>query len=305
MSNQKRVLLFSPAQLQLCAHPGEDTYRFGLGGNGSLLALAMHRWGLDCLHCAHIGADDMGQALLRIYEQNGLSRRFIHISEQDRTGLEVIWQDRAVQSGSFSPRRAKLSWNEAELAFNSLPDAVFLEDRQQAQVTEQILSFCGHKQLPLFLRMSGASEREIDYQSRRYAVEVLFLNEKEAARIVDMDSNNMHKLALAVSIRIPARYYVMHFGRRGTYLYDGMHMRELFPCAAREYDDDQAAFAAFTAGFVAEYLRSGGNVKRACYVGDYSQVFAAKAPGGMDGLPRGEEVYRLIVQAAQQADGRA
>ena len=301
MNKQRRILVFAPALATLHTDTVQQTYQFDVGGSGSLTAVSLARSGLDCLHCAKIGADAAGEILRRTYTQNHLSTRFLHAAKEDRTALQVISRkENKTDRDLFPMQHAQLSQAQVESAFTCLPDAVYCEDTQPAEVLQRIFSLTKKHHCPLIFRACTGSAAQFLKQGEADAphIHVLLTDEREAAALTASNTYSISNLAIKLSICVAASYYVINFGRRGIYLYDGMHVRELYPSEMRETGETVTCMAAFSGAFAAEYLRT-QNAAQACLFANFAQALAAEHPnGGIGALPHLTQVRAHILKFA-------
>lgn len=301
MNKQRRILAFAPALTTLQTDTEHTSYRFGVGGSGSLTAVSLSRSGLDCLHCAQTGADDAGEILRRIYAKNEVSTRFLHADKEDHTTLQVVRRGaEKTQRDEFPMQHTHLSRAQVESAFTCLPDAVYCEDTQKPEVLKHIFALAEKHNCPVLFRATTGRAAQFfkDGENTGKQIRVLLADEREAATLTGSNTYSISNLAIKLSICISASYYVINFGRRGIYLYDGMHTRELYPSEMREGGEAVTCMAAFSGAFAAEYLRT-QNAAQACLFANFAQALAARhADGGVEALPYLSQVRAHILKLA-------
>jgi ribokinase len=101
------------------------------------------------------------------------------------------------------------------------------------------------------------------------------------------------RACIALSQRVKAKYVVIRLGERGTFLFDGK-----FSTFVSAYDVPQPKGVesddAFGAALVHEYLRSDGDIARACdFATVVSAVYLARG-GGLRAYPYFEDVRRFV-----------
>ena len=67
------------------------SYRYVPGGKGANSAVAFRRLGGDCVFCCKLGRDANGDALRKVYENEGMDTRFIATDADQPTGLAAIF----------------------------------------------------------------------------------------------------------------------------------------------------------------------------------------------------------------------
>ena len=187
-------------------------------------------------------------------QKNEVSTRFLHADKEDHTTLQVVRRGaEKTQRDEFPMQHTQLSRAQVESAFTCLPDAVYCEDTQKPEVLKHIFALAEKHNCPVLFRATTGRAAQFfkDGENTGKQIRVLLADEREAATLTGSNTYSISNLAIKLSICISASYYVINFGRRGIYLYDGMHTRELYPSEMREGGEAVTCMAAFSGAFAA------------------------------------------------------
>lgn len=273
-----------------------DSFHFLPGGGGTALSVALARLGSEPVLSAHLGGDPNAKELTDYLRSEGIDTRFLTEEPSESTALDVILReerqsDRRLRYAGASERFRS---SDVEEAFLCYPDAVILHRGLPGEVNDEAVACAERRQLPLIVASLPDPAR---YTPSRFgACELLVVDSDDAERctgIRPIDQEKCMKACMALTNRIKAKYVVLRLGERGVFLYDGMYYDFI-----AAYDVPQpngvSSEHAFTAALVLEYLRSEGEVKRACeFASIVSAVYLTRG-GGLRAYPTDEDVRRFI-----------
>ncbi len=266
------------------------------GGKGIISSVALARLGADAVLCSALGDDTYEKELVEYLESERIDTRYSPKKRGVSTPVDVIIKDYNDNEKTITYRGAidKLSEGDIEEAFISYPDAVILHGVLPEKIIDETVRQVGDHGLPLFLlTLPDPSRYPL---SRIGECEILVTDENGALKYTGIRPSNQEKCmraCIALSQRVKAKYVVIRLGERGTFLFDGK-----FSTFVSAYDVEQpkgvTSDDAFGAALVYEYLRSDGDIARACdFATVVSAVYLARG-GGLRAYPYFEDVRRFV-----------
>ena len=266
------------------------------GGKGIISSVALARLGSDAVLCAALGDDTYEKELVEYLESERIDTRYSPKKRGESTPIDVIIRDYSENEKTITYGGAieKLTEGDIEEAFISYPDAVILHGALPEKIIDETVRQASEHELPLFLlTLPDPSRYPL---SRIGECEILVTDENGALKYTGIrpsDQEKCMRACIALSQRVKAKYVVIRLGERGTFLFDGK-----FSTFVSAYDVEQPRGVesddAFGAALVHEYLRSDGDIARAC---DFATVVSAvylTRGGGLRAYPYFEDVRRFV-----------
>ena len=266
------------------------------GGKGIISSVALARLGADAVLCSALGDDIYEKELVEYLESERIDTRYSPKKRGESTPTDIIIKDYTGNEKTISYVGAieKLSESDIEEAFISYPDAVILHGALPEKIIDETVKQTGEHGLPLFLlTLPDPSRYPL---SRIGECEILVTDENGALKYTGIrpsDQEKCMRACFALSQRVKAKYVIIRLGERGTFLFDGK-----FSTFVSAYDVAQPKGVesddAFGAALVYEYLRSDGDIARACdFATVVSAVFLTRG-GGLRAYPYFEDVRRFV-----------
>ncbi len=266
------------------------------GGKGIISSVALARLGADAVLCSALGDDTYQKELVEYLESERVDTRYSPKKRGESTPIDVITRDYTGNEKTITYRGAidKLTEGDIEEAFISYPDAVILHGVFPEKIIDESVKQVGEHRLPMFLlTLPDPSRYPI---SRIGECEILVTDENGAVKYTGIrpsDQEKCMRACIALSQRVSAKYVIIRLGERGTFLFDGK-----FSTFISAYDVPQPKGVesddAFGAALVYEYLRSDGDIARACdFATVVSAVFLSRG-GGLRAYPYLEDVRRFV-----------
>lgn len=307
MTVQKpRILVVGDVSIELLVKtsrlpsPGgaEDVESFDYlpGGNGTHSSVALARLGADCVISAKLGDDSYAAELAEYLSDEGVDARFLAEARGENTALEILLaeENAPIRRLCYAGALLRFTDSDVEEAFICYPDAVMLHGELPSQVLDQTVRAASAKSLPLFLASLPDPSRHP--LTRLGSCEILTVDEAQTERATGIrpaDQERCMKACMALTRTVKAKYVVLRLGERGCFLYDGTYHRFI---AAYDVPIPKGVSAdeAFSAALALEYLRSEGDIRRAC---DYATIVSAvylTRGGGLRAYPSAGDVKQFI-----------
>ncbi len=246
--------LFSAGDYFLCAD-----------GKGANAALCAARLGADAVLCTGVGADSNGRKIADSLEKEKIDTRFVFFDNEQKTDFSMIFREPGEKKRTvrFPGAGASLSVDHAEEAFTCYPDALLLACDVIPEIVYYGVQKAKEQKIPAILNLAPA-QTELDPSSID-ACEIITSGEDEIAYYTDIaptSAENALRAAIKLSALIHTKYVVIRLGKRGAFVYDGLH-QELIPALDVRAVDTTGAGEAFTSSLAVRYMQNGGNISDA------------------------------------------
>lgn len=275
----------------------EDTldYSYVPGGKGGNSAVAFSRFGADTVFACKLGDDSNAKRLLNVYSKEGIDTRYAVRTENAVTGLaSILIEDNGRNRIVVYPgANSTFSADDVEEAFNSYPDAVFL----QMEIPDEVILEASHRadkaDIPVFI---DAGPARMDFPLGRLGrVEIFSPNEVETRVFTGINPTNEEsclRAAIRLSAMVDAKYIVIKLGERGSFIYDG---REYFIIPAEDVEavDTTGAGDVFSAVMSYVYLQN-GNIVSAVKYATCAAALSVMKPGAYTSIPTRKDVLSYI-----------
>lgn len=169
----------------------------------------------------------------------------------------------------------------AEEAFTCYPDALYLSNSVDPEIVYYAVGKAHEQKIPVFFDLSPVC-KTLDPSSVGVC-EIMTASEDAAAfytGVAPTSAENALRAAIKLSALIHSKYVVLRLGKRGCFVYDGLH-QELIPALDVRASDTNGAGDAFTASLAVRYMQNGGNIsdaaRFAACVGAYSVLKSGAA----------------------------
>ena len=267
------------------------------GGKGANAAVALQRLGADCVFCSKVGADLHGQKLYQYYRDFGIDTSYMKVDRETPTGLAVVMKESSGQNRIvvYPGANANLSVENVEEAFRCSPDAVYLGFEIPFAIALAAARLASAKGIPIFVDAAPA-DKEHPLESLPQ-LEVFSPNETETLEytgILPQGAESSLRAALALYKRVKCKYVVIKQGSRGAFVYDGKHYFLSPAKKAGTVVDTTAAGDAFTAALAVEYVRTGGDIRRAVDYAVAAGAITVTRQGAASSIPTEQEVLALL-----------
>lgn len=271
------------------------SYRYVPGGKGANSAVAFKRLGGDCVFCCKLGRDANGDALRKVYENEGMDTRFIAVDDEQPTGLAAIMVEAngANRIVVYPGSNATLTPADIDAALTAEPDALYLQLEISHDAIIYAARAAAQKNVPIFMD-AGPADAAFPLEQLP-TLEVFSPNETECeifTGITPTTEEDCLRAAQKLLERVSAKYIVLKLGGRGCYIYNGKE-GYVSPSFKAKVVDTTAAGDAFTAGLVLHYLQN-GNMKQAAQYGNVVGAITVSRAGASTSIPSEAEVAEFM-----------
>lgn len=278
--------------------------RLGIGGSESNVAIGLERLGTSASWIGRVGADSLGERILRELRAEGVD---IHptVDSEAATGLMLkerrtadatrVWYYRAGSAGSrldpadlpahLISRASLLHVTGITAALSTSACATILEAVRLALAANVPVSFDVNHRSSLW---HGRDPGEV-YRQLVAAATIVFAGEDEA-RLIAPGARDVRELAAALAGFGPTQV-IIKLGADGCIaLVDGIKYAQ--PAVPIRVVDTVGAGDAFVAGYLAEFI-AGEDVETRLRTAVATGAFACLTSGDWEGLPRRSELPLL------------
>ena len=307
---QPRILVIGTAGIELVADTScipalnatqieNEGYCYLPGGVGALSANCINSLGAESVLCAKLGNDTHGAKLSSIYEAHGINTRFVTTDKVQRTALDIIIneENRGRRTISYKGASAKISNGDIEDALTCYPDAAILHfDLSQETIIYTTKALLECETPPVTVIDASRYIKNFAFEQLSH-FDIFICNEEQATDYTGIKTNtldNCLKVCLALSARIPAKYFIIKLGDRGVYLYNGIYYKLISEYNV-EVEDDLGASDVFTAALCVEYLRS-YDIDRACEFANIAAAYTRSKKGYFYAVPTDSELREFIIR---------
>ncbi|MBQ2735954.1 MAG: ribokinase [Clostridia bacterium] len=302
----KRILVVSSANMDMVMNVDfvpvggqtvidKGSYSYVPGGKGANSAVAFSRLGAKCVFLTKLGKDANGDALLSLYEKEGMDVSYIKRDPTVASGLAAILVEKTGQNRIivFPGANSKIELDTVSEAIKSKPDALYMQFEINYDAIIHAANEASKAGIPIFIDAGPANK---DFPLDKLPVVTVFSpNESETEAFTGIAPTSEEKCkeaALKLLDLVKAKYIVIKLGGRGAYIFDGVNGVIKAP-----YDmpvvDTTAAGDAFTAALTLEYLRS-GDMMGACDFANAAGSITVSRHGASSSIPNEAEVTEFL-----------
>lgn len=273
----------------------KGSYTYIPGGKGANSAVAISRLGGKCTFLTRLGCDSNGDALLSLYNAEGMDTSFIKRDSENATGLATIFVEESGQNRIivFPGANQKIDYDAIDKAMDSGVDALYMQFEINHDAILYAAKVASERDIPIFID-AGPADKSFPFK-KLPPLEIFSPNESEAFELVGIrpDSDEAcYQACLELSKMISAKYIVIKLGGRGAYIFDG-EKGVTKPTFDIKVVDTTAAGDAFTASLALEYLE-GGDIMRACDYANAAGTLTVSRKGASSSIPTLCEVEEFL-----------
>ena len=266
-------------------------YKYIPGGKGANSAVAVARLGGLSLFCTSVGRDANGDALLALYNNEGIDTRFIYRSNDAPTGLAAIMVEGNGQNRImvFPGANRKITKEAVDLAVDEKPDALFMQLETSVETVVYSAQKASEAGIPIVID-AGPADPEFPLEQLP-EIDIFSPNETETEIFTGIKPTDESSCAAAVEKlkeRVNAKHFCIKLGDKGCYV-DGVTVPSFKTVAV----DTTAAGDTFTAALTLEYLKD-GDIVRAARFACAAAAIAVSRKGASSSIPYLAEVENFI-----------
>jgi ribokinase len=305
----KRILVVSSANMDMVMNVDfvpvggqtvidKGSYSYVPGGKGANSAVAFSRLGAKCVFLTKLGKDANGDALLSLYEKEGMDVSYIKRDPTVASGLAAILVEKTGQNRIivFPGANSKIELDTVSEAIKSKPDALYMQFEINYDAIIHAAKEASEAGIPIFIDAGPANK---DFPLDKLPeVTVFSPNESETEAFTGVAPTSEEKCkeaALKLLDLVKAKYIVIKQGERGAFVYDGKHFFVIPAIRIGKAIDTTAAGDAFTAALTLEYL-SGAGIRSAVKFGAAAGSITVTRRGAGSSIPSEDEVRALIMK---------
>lgn len=266
-------------------------YKYVPGGKGANSAVAVARLGGASLFCTSVGRDANGDALLALYNSEGIDTRFIYRSNDAPTGLAAIMVEGNGQNRImvFPGANRKITAEAIDLAIEEKPEALFMQLETSVETVIYAAKKASEAGIPIVID-AGPADPAFPLEALP-EVEIFSPNESETEIFTGIKPEDLASCEQAISKlkeRVKAKHYCIKLGDKGCFV-DGM----IVPSFKTAAIDTTAAGDTFTAALTLEYLKD-KNITKAARYACAAAAIAVSRKGASTSIPYRAEVDAFL-----------
>lgn len=269
----------------------DGSYKYIPGGKGANSAVAVARLGGNSIFCACIGRDANGNALLELYNNEGIDTRFIYRTNDAPTGLAAIMVEGNGQNRIiiYPGANAKISREAIDLAIAEKPDALFMQLETTPATVVYAANAAHAAGIPVVIDAGPADpDFPLDMLPE---IEIFSPNESETeifTGIKPIDEKSCAEAVAKLSEKVKAKHFCIKLGDKGCYI-DGV----IVPSFKTKAVDTTAAGDTFTAALTLEYLKHGDTLRAARFACAAASIVVSRV-GASSSIPTRAEVLAIV-----------
>ncbi len=268
------------------------------GGRGSNTAIAAARLGAKAVLCVRLGDDGYGKRLARLYTEADVELSYLQIDRELRTGVDFTIEEKGKSARRiyFPGANAPISEKHIKDAFSAEPEAALVSMELPIETVIKSSHDADFMAAPLVLNAQGLTDK-CSFDGI-YPPEIFVMGAKEAeilTGVLPIGSESCLRAALELQKIVKAKYYVIHVGERGSFIYDGKFYHMISPYNVKAVDETGAGDV-FTAALTVEYVRNGKDIIAACKYANAAGALSVLKNGSTPSMPYHTDVMNFIAK---------
>ncbi len=262
----------------------------GVGGTGAQAALAVCRLGGNPILLGRIGEDGNGRRIRDFLRSRGADVRYLSEVPGEKTGVCLRLVDGSgLRQITYAGAGEGLTMKDAERAFTSSPDAVYLNFDISYEVTVAACRFAKMKNIPVFL---SASPIRSDFPLELLeSVDTILMDEEEVRVYTGRSTASLDgcmRATLDMREKTGAKCVVIKRKEKGIYISYGKYYQTVTPYSLRA-EDESFADIAFDMAFITHYMEN-GLYENACEYANIAGTLTASRKGKLASVPEAKEI---------------
>ncbi|MCI8332299.1 MAG: carbohydrate kinase family protein [Clostridiales bacterium] len=269
-----------------------------VGGKGAISALCACKLGASSILAGRAGEDFTGRRIREYLHGSGIDVRFFYMTRKQKTGLRTIIHSAQGNQSEicFAGANADFAVKDAENAFTTKPDAVYLHFDVAHEVAVASARLAKMKHIPLFLSASPI-KRDFPFELLE-GVNTVFLDEEEVYQYTRVKVDSMEgcmKAAVLFQNKTGAKCVVIKRKEKGIFLNYGKYYKAIQSYALKPADhvyENGYADAAFDIAFIDDYMKR-KLYDHACEYANVAGTLTDAAEGGLEAVPDKETIIQF------------
>lgn len=262
---------------------------FYSGGGGTNTATTFIKQGFKVAFCGAVGQDASGQNITNELKNLGINTDFIKkikekstnhsiiidsVDKIDRTILMYKGASELVEKNDIPWKKLKTKWIYLAPLSGLLCDSF-----------EDIVNFAYENKIKIAVNPSNDQLLKPTEDLKRVfdKVDVLILNQEEASLLTKISYEKENEIFKKID-QICSNVVVMTKGGEGVVVSDGKHLYRAKPFSERKIVDTTGAGDSFASGFISDFIRYNGDIKKAIQLGMANSIGCISEMGAKNGL---------------------
>ena len=259
---------------------------FSSGGGGTNTAATFAKQGFKTAFCGAVGDDIMGREILRELKEMKIDTRFVSVKKEKHTNQSIIVSTTGdertilVYRGAsellckddfpFGKLKARWFYLAPIAGLLSRPSESSSETRSEggSDLFEDIIDYAHKNKIKI---AANPAKQQLSLPAEKLKeiflkVDILFLNQEEASFLTKIPFDNEVEIFRKVDEICPG-IAVMTKGGEGVVASDGKYLYSAKPDPNRKVVDTTGAGDSLASGFLAEFIRTNGDIESAIQFG--------------------------------------
>lgn len=263
------------------------------GGKGANQAVAAARSGASVVMLGGIGDDDFGAGRLADLEREGIDTSWIATVDDIPSGVALITVEMSGENRiAYIPAATlEVSPEHSEAAVEAVrPDMILAANELSHACHRRLFRWAGEHGIPVLFNAAPYSD---EVAGLLPLIDVLLVNEGEAAALQGLDSSGTSTSELARGLRaIGAKDVVITLGGEGAFCLTGNDEFSR-PAMAVDIVDTTGAGDTFCGAFASEMV-AGASMQEAIRYANVAGALSATMPGAQSSIPTRQEIERAL-----------
>ncbi len=262
---------------------------FYSGGGGTNTATTFVKQGFKVAFCGAVGQDISGQNITNEFKNLGINAQFVKKIKEKSTNHSIIINgsnkiDRTIlvyKGASELIGKNDIPWKKLKTKWIYLaPLSGLLCDS-----FEDIINFAHKNKINIAINPGNCQlSKPIEDLKRVFdKVDVLILNQEEASSLTKISYENENEIFKKID-QICSGVVVMTKGGEGVTVSDGKYLYRAKPFEERKIVDTTGAGDSFASGFISDFIRYNGDIKKSIQLGMANSIGCIAEMGPKNGL---------------------
>lgn len=233
---------------------------FTTGGGGTNAAVTFARQGLKTANIGVIGRDFNGRAILEELKKEGVNTKFFQIHDDDFTAYSIILVHSSGERTILSYKGEGQHFDAKMISFEKIKTEWFFLDSLGGHydLLEAVFKYAEKNKIKIAMNPGG---KELNHglgklQSYLEKTDIFIANKEESAQLTGLETNQTREILDRLKEIIPG-IVLLTDGPQGIMAKDAEGKEYLAGVPGSSVVERTGAGDAFSAGFVAEYIKNG------------------------------------------------